>query len=190
MDEHGPDAPDSAQQISDIAYQKLAQRGFSENALAQRKYLPTLADLIDRLTIVILKQINISHVLYDQERADIEHDIDLLLAPKGVRFTSALDAKMVSAVAMIMLANKTIWDNESETRKGLVQIVVEPQRQLNAENIFKGGYERLRFTHSINGVRNRAKNVIAKAAGERVDAKVDCLAADLPKEFGAWENII
>jgi len=71
---------------------------------------------------------------------------------------------------LVMLSNKTIWDNEYRAR------VENDPTQAN-----------LRFTHSINGVRNRAKNVISKGFNERVDLKVDCLANDLPKEYGNWD---
>ena len=131
----------------------------------ERKYLPTLAELIDRLSIVQLKEIFIpeNKEAYREERGMIEHDIDLLLADKK------LSAKDVRAVMMIMLANRTIWLNESEARKG-----GDSQDKL------------LKFTHSINGVRAVAKNVISQAAGERLDLKVDSFAASLVKEFGNW----
>jgi len=35
-------------------------------------------------------------------------------------------------------------------------------------------------------VRNTAKNVIARRMGDRVDFKVDCLAAELGETFGNW----
>lgn len=175
MDEHGPDAPDSVRitAIGGGAVTGCAGSGGTVTItgnIEQRRYLPTLADLVDRLTIVMLKQVNISHALYAQERADIEHDIDIVCREMAV-----LDSpgKSIAAIAVVMLANKTIWDNESLARQGS-----DKQNDL------------LRFTHSINGIRNRAKNVIAKAAGERVDLKVDCFAADLPKEFGQWDGII
>jgi len=42
----------------------------------------------------------------------------------------------------------------------------------------------LKFTHSVNGVRNAAKNVISNEIGERVDLKLDCLAAEICKTQG------
>ena len=52
--------------------------------MTERKYLPTLAELVDRLSIVQLKAIFIPEnaAAYNEERALIEHDIDLLLAGK------------------------------------------------------------------------------------------------------------
>ena len=47
--------------------------------MPDRKYLPTLAELIDRLSIVQLKEIYIPEHAeeYRAERALIEHDVDL-----------------------------------------------------------------------------------------------------------------
>jgi hypothetical protein len=132
----------------------------------ERKYLPTLAELIDRLSIVQLKAIFIPEnaEAYNVERELIEHDIDLLLADKK------LTAKDVRAILVVMLANRVIWENESKARAG-----GEDQDKL------------LKFTHSINGVRNNAKNIIARGANERIDLKVDALAEKLVAEFGNWD---
>lgn len=94
----------------------------------------------------------------------LEHDIDLLLneQPK-------IGAKQVWAILVIMLANRVIWENESKARAG--------GKEQDAN---------LKFTHSINGVRNRAKNLIAEMSGERKDFKIDCLAEDMAEEFGNW----
>lgn len=161
MDEHGEDAPEI--RVAHNPVEAWRRRGL----LPTRKYLPSAADLIDRLAIVILKQINIpeNREAYDRERADIEHDLTHCIC-------GHLDGKGLSAVLILMLANKTIWDNEKDLRAG-------------GEN----SMAQLRFSHSINGIRSRAKNVLAEKAGERLDLKVDSLAADLPKEFGAWDII-
>lgn len=131
-----------------------------------RVYLPTLAELIDRLSIVQLKAIFIpeNREAYMAERALIEHDIDVLLAD-----IPHLGASEVRNIMLIMLTNRVIWESESKARAG-----GDEQDKL------------LKFTHSINGRRNVAKNQIAAFTGERVDLKVDCLAANLPAEFGNW----
>lgn len=162
MDEFGPDVPPPM----DAGFIKPHNSRVIPLG-ANRKYLPSVADLIDRLAIVILKQINLpeNREAYDKERADIEHDLTYCVS-------GHLDGKDLSAVLILMLANKTIWDNEKDLRAG-------------GEN----SMAQLRFSHSINGIRSRAKNVLAKKAGERIDRKVDCLASDLPPEFGNW-NIL
>jgi hypothetical protein len=134
----------------------------------QRRYLPTLSDLVDRLAIVQLKAINIpEHAQeYQKERADIEHDIDLILQQKEIK----LDSTAIHAVLVIMLANHYIWINESKARAGGAD-----QDRL------------LKVTHSINGVRNSAKNQLAVVDGGRKDFKVDCFAAELVEDFGNWQ---
>ena len=141
-----------------------------------RKYLPTFAELIDRLSIVILKSIFIpeNKKAYEEEQELIMHDIDEIL----ITMTAANDptdkrwyvnAKMIRAILIIMLTNRYIWENESKARHGGSE-----QDKL------------LKLTHSVNGIRNTAKNIIAQGTGERVDLKIDALAAELTKEFGNW----
>ena len=143
--------------------------------MTERKYLPTFAELVDRLSIVLLKSIFIpeNREAYLAERDLIEHDIQLYLNDHPDPF----GPKEIRALLMIMLANRFIWENESKARTA-------------------SGTEQdklLKLTHSVNGCRNTAKNIIAAATGERKDLKIDCLAADLPPEFGNWrvfEDII
>lgn len=130
-----------------------------------RKYLPTLAELLDRWSIAQLKAIFTDHTAeYNVEKALIEHDIALLL-----KDIPPIGAKEMCAAMMLMLTNRFIWENESKARAG-----GSDQDRL------------LKLTHSINGVRNTAKNVIAAATGERLDYKIDCFAAGLVAEFGNW----
>lgn len=134
---------------------------------AQRRYLPTLSDLVDRLSIVQQKAIFIRErrAEYVEEMSLIMHDIDLILSGSDCR----VGAKEVRAILVIMLANRFIWENESKAREG------GPDQD-----------RRLKATHSINGVRNTAKNVLAGLDKGRHDYKVDCFAAELIEEFGDW----
>jgi hypothetical protein len=136
-----------------------------------RKYLPTLAELIDRLSIVQQKEIFIheNKLEYKAERALIEHDIDLILSELNAKNGYFLTANAVRAILMIMLTNHHIWVNESRARGG-----ADDQDKL------------LKLTHSINGVRNEAKNQLAKEVGGRVDLKRDCFAESLIKDYGNW----
>jgi len=132
-----------------------------------RKYLPTFAELADRMSICILKSIFIpeNKDAYDQETQDIKHDLDLICEDKNLK----LNSDIVKFLMVIMLSNRFIWENESKCRKG------DPQN-----------LDLLRLTHSINGVRNTAKNFLSKGLGERVDLKTDCLAAELESDFQNW----
>ncbi len=134
--------------------------------MTERKYLPTFAELVDRLSIAQLKAVFIGEhkAEYDAEIELIEHDLDMLLGDRR-----PITARDLRAVMVIMLANRFIWENESKARDG--------------------GSEQdalLKLTHSVNGVRNEAKNVLSANSGERLDHKIDCLAAGLPSEFGNW----
>ena len=133
-----------------------------------RKYLPTFAELIDRMSICQLKAIFIpeNKEAYDQEIADIQHDLDQIIEEKNIKLSS----EMLKATSIVMLTNRYIWENESKCRNGDSQDL-----------------ELLKLTHSINGVRNLAKNVISRELGERVDLKIDCLAAELKSDFQNWE---
>jgi hypothetical protein len=135
---------------------------------SQRKYLPTLSDLVDRMAIVQLKTLFIPERRADYlaERELIEHDVDLILNEihaKGERVTGA----DVHAIIAIMLCNHLIWINESKARAGGSE-----QDKL------------LKLTHSLNGQRAAAKNKLARVDEGRKDFKVDCFAADLVEEFG------
>jgi hypothetical protein len=129
----------------------------------KRKYLPTLSELVDRLSIVQLKEVFISEHKneYAKEIADIVHDIQLLLDEQDGKIT----AETIRAIVVLSQMNLHIWHNESNYRKGI-----------------KDG-NNLELTHGLNGIRNVAKNRIQEVVGGRKDYKIDCLAAD----FKDWE---
>lgn len=128
----------------------------------ERKYLPTLSELIDRLSIAQLKEVFLPE--HKQEYADeikaITHDIQLYLNESREPIT----AETIRAIVVLSQMNLHIWHNESNYRKGI-----------------KDG-NNLELTHGLNGIRNTAKNKIQEIVGGRKDYKVDCLAA----EFNSW----
>ena len=101
-----------------------------------RKYLPTLSELIDRLSIAQLKEVFIPEHKeeYAKEIKDIMHDISL----EGV------DAELCRAVVVLAQMNLHIWNNESNYRRGI-----------------KDG-NNLELTHGLNGIRNTAKKKYKK----------------------------
>ena len=135
--------------------------------MSKRKYLPTLSELIDRLSIAQLKEVFISDYKkeYSKEISDICHDIDLLLEE-----SDGIDAKVIRAIVVLSQMNLHIWHNESNYRKGI-----------------KDG-NNLELTHGLNGIRNTAKNKIQEIVGGRKDYKIDCLAADFKKWEISWNE--
>ena len=57
--------------------------------MQERKYLPTLAELVDRLSIVQLKEVFITEHKkeYAKEIEQIVHDIELILSDEIIRLT-------------------------------------------------------------------------------------------------------
>lgn len=131
--------------------------------MSDRKYLPTLSELIDRLSIVQLKEVFIPEHKkeYAEEIKAIVHDIQLYLDESKEPIT----ADTIRAIVVLSQMNLHIWHNESNYRKGI-----------------KDG-NNLELTHGLNGIRNVAKNKIQEIMGGRKDYKIDCLAA----EFKDWD---
>jgi hypothetical protein len=129
----------------------------------ERKFLPTLGELIDRLSIHQLKEVFIpeNKKNYATEMNDIVHDIDLILKEKDVN----LDGDIIRAIIVLSQMNAHIWYNESQVRKG------------------EKGTDNLMLTHGLNGIRNTAINKIMEVVGGRKDYKIDCIASD----FKDWE---
>jgi len=131
--------------------------------MTDRKYLPTLSELVDRLSIAQLKEVFIVEhkAEYADEISDILHDIQLLAENEDLKFSS----DVVRAIVVLSQMNLHIWHNETNYRKGI------------------GEGNDLELTHGLNGIRNTAKNKIQEKVGGRKDYKIDCLAAD----FKDWE---
>lgn len=134
--------------------------------MADRKYLPTISELIDRLSIVQLKEVFITEHKeeYAKEIKDIVHDIDMLMnweKPTG---------EMIRAIVVLAQMNLHIWHNETKYRQG-------------------DGDGNLGLTHGLNGIRNTAKNIIQdQVGGGRKDYKIDCIAAEFKDWEVSWEN--
>tara|TARA_B100000795_G_scaffold37371_1_gene24618 strand:- start:37 stop:438 length:402 start_codon:yes stop_codon:yes gene_type:complete len=130
--------------------------------MKQRKYLPTLGELIDRLSIHQLKEVFIpkNKENYATEIQDMVHDIDMILKEhKG-----EISGDIIRAIIVLSQMNTHIWYNESKVRKG-------------------DGDGDLHLTHGLNGIRQTASNKIMEIVGGRRDYKIDCLASD----FKDWE---
>jgi hypothetical protein len=130
--------------------------------MKSRKYLPTISELIDRLSIIQLKEVFIPEHKeeYAKEIQDIVHDLSELLKDEEVT------GEMVRAIVVLAQMNLHIWHNETKYRAG-------------------EGDGNLGLTHGLNGIRNTAKNKIQEELIEddRKDYKIDCIAA----EFEDWE---
>ena len=131
-----------------------------------RKYLPTVSELIDRLSIIQLKEVFITEHKeeYAQEIKDIVHDLNKLGLEKEYDYSNL--GELIRAVVVLSQMNLHIWHNETKYRAGK-------------------GDGNLGLTHGLNGIRNTAKNKIQDTLGDgdRKDYKIDCIAA----EFKDWD---
>ena len=142
-----------------------------------RKYLSQLAYLIDLLSIVTLKSIKLGcnnpekKKAYEEEARLIMHDIDLIVREKIDKIKDW--GMFIRAIQVIMLANETIWSNETIARLG-----------------GSGQDHLLPFTHSVNGMRMRAGNVIVDQVDERHDLNLDRVNDEISKERGYdWNGL-
>ena len=128
----------------------------------ERKWLPTMPQLIDRLSIHQLKEVFIpeNKENYAKEIKDLVHDIDIVLK----EHKDKIDGEVIRALIVLAQMNTHIWYNETKVRRG-----------------DKDG--NLHLTHGLNGIRQTASNKIMEVVGGRKDYKVDCIAAD----FKDWD---
>tara|TARA_R110000765_G_scaffold422615_1_gene530477 strand:- start:263 stop:679 length:417 start_codon:yes stop_codon:yes gene_type:complete len=136
--------------------------------MMKRKWLPTLGELIDRLSIHQLKEVFIpeNKKNYASEMQDMVHDIDMILKEHKGEITG----DVIRAIVVLSQMNAHIWYNESDVRSGVK------------------GSDNLLLTHGLNGIRNTAKNFITDILGGRKDHKIDCLAADFKEWEVSWED--
>ena len=116
----------------------------------KRRYLPANTELIDRLSIIQLKEVFITEHKeeYAKEIEDIVHDLSEL----------GLNGKMIEQSQYWLQMNLHIWHNETKYRAG-------------------EGDGNLGLTHGLNGIRNKQKNIIQdqQEDGGRKDYKIDCI---------------
>lgn len=137
--------------------------------MVENKYNYTLGELVDRLTIVQLKETFNPELReqYAKEISDICHDINILLPDNPY---NTITAEVIRDIIILAQYNTHIWMNEDLERKGLAE----------GENIdWEAKYKQLRLTHSLNnGVRNVAKNRIQSICGGRKEHKNISLAVE------------
>lgn len=133
----------------------------------KRKWLPTFAELIDRLSIDQLKEVFITEHRdkYDQEMKLIMNDLDTLIKEKD---NIVISSKLIRAIIVLAQINTHIWYNESKARKGEAQDLAL-----------------LKLTHSLNGIRNTACNYILELIKEKSGQnwKIDCLAEEFKNDW-------
>lgn len=121
----------------------------------ERKYMPSMSDLIDRLSIINLKEIFIKEYKkeYAKEIEDIMNDIDIIIKEENL----VLNADTIRAISLVSQLNLHIWMNETRCRNG-----------------DKEGND-LYLTHSLNSLRQIIKNKIQELSNGRKDYKINTI---------------
>ena len=83
--------------------------------MSNRKWLPTLGELIDRLSIHQLKEVFIAENKdnYAKEIKDMVHDIDIVLK----EHKDKIDGEVIRALIVLAQMNTHIWYNETKVRR-------------------------------------------------------------------------
>ncbi len=115
---------------------------------SDRQFTLPLAELIDRLSIDQIKEVLLPEhqASFSQEMDKLAHDIDLIIAEKGLRLSS----RFLRIVIAISQLNLHIWLNKDRMQE-------EPERYL----------ELLKFSHQLNGIRNQLKNLLLEETRDR-----------------------
>jgi hypothetical protein len=144
--------------------------------MIERKYNYSLGELFDLLTIKQLKEVKIPEHKeeYSEEISDIIHDINLVMGQQR----EYIHAEWLRDLVVLAEFNTHIWYNEADIRDKIKEMTND--KEPTAEEYIDIA-KRLILTHSINGIRNTAKNRINKVVGGRLDYKVDSLSADAEK---------
>lgn len=105
----------------------------------KRKYEPPLGELIERLTIVQLRELLLNSDKYESEISVLEHDIDLIFKQKNV----VPGARIIRIIFLTAQLNTLIWLYKDKMNEA-------------PENYA----EYLKLSHQLNGLRNQMKNLL------------------------------
>lgn len=114
----------------------------------KRHFLPSFAELIDRLTVDQIKEVLLSNRSEEisKEIQAICQDIDVIINQKQV----VLSSRFIRIVVILAQMNVHIWNNKDKMK-------------LDQEKYD----EHLKLAHQLNGLRNQMKNLLLEESGER-----------------------
>jgi len=113
-----------------------------------RHFLPTFAELIDRLTVDQIKETLLTNRSEEmsKEMKAICQDIDVIINQNKLELSS----RFIRIVIILSQMNVHIWYNKDKMK-------VEPEKY----------DEHLKLAHQLNGLRNQMKNLLLEETGER-----------------------
>ena len=117
----------------------------------QRRFLPPLAELIDRLAVDQIKELTFQDgkEAVRDEMKRVEHDINVIIAEKDIK----LDARLIRVIIALAQLNLHIWNN-----KDVMEGLADDQGRYLAL---------LKLSHQLNGIRNQLKNHLLVIGGDK-----------------------
>lgn len=121
----------------------------------ERQFLPSLSELLDRLTVTQIKQALLGDKNKDfyNEINKLSNDIDIIIKKENIK----LNSRIIRIIVLISQINLHIWKN-----KDLMQENLE-----NNEEYLK----LLKLAHQLNGIRNRMKNQLLEIEGSNDESQ-------------------
>lgn len=114
----------------------------------ERQFLPSFAELIDRLTVDQIKEVLLQNRAEEisKEIKSICNDIDLLVNQNQI----SLSARLIRIIIILSQMNVHIWNNKDKMK-------LDPSKY----------NEHLTLAHQLNGLRNQMKNLLLEESGEK-----------------------
>jgi hypothetical protein len=116
---------------------------------ASRQFLPTFAELIDRMTVTQIKLSLIENGKEDfrDELRKISHDLDNIINANEI----PLNSELILTFINLSQLNLHIWNNKDKM-----------QENLDNQDIY---LQLLKVSHQLNGFRNQLKNKLLEVEG-------------------------
>ena len=121
--------------------------GPSAKTRPTRLYVPTFAELVDRLTVDQIKEMLLleDRESYGEEITRLGHDIDAIIEERELK----LSARLLRITVVLAQMNLHIWQ-------------AKERMQEDADRYD----EWLKLAHQLNGIRNRMKNLLLEESGD------------------------
>jgi hypothetical protein len=121
----------------------------------ERQFLPSLSELLDRLTVTQIKQALLGDKNKDfyNEINKLSNDMDIIIKKENIK----LDSRIIRIIVLISQINLHIWKN-----KDLMQENLDNDKEY---------LKLLKLAHQLNGIRNRMKNQLLEIEGSNDESQ-------------------
>lgn len=128
---------------------------YDDKKKEERQFLPSLSELLDRLTVTQIKQALLGDKNKDfyNEINKLSNDMDIIIKKENIK----LDSRIIRIIVLISQINLHIWKN-----KDLMQENLDNDKEY---------LKLLKLAHQLNGIRNRMKNQLLEIEGSNDESQ-------------------